>query len=332
VEHDPGRARVAIIVVNYNGGALLARCLEALERQTERGFRTIVVDNASTDGSAEGLEAIHPGVEVLRPGHNLGFAAGNNLGARHAVDAQWLVTLNPDAFPEQRCLEVLLGAARAHPEFAMFQARLVVDANRTLLDGTGDVFHVSGLHWREAHMRPAGPTDDLPREIFAPCAAAAMYRREAFDAAEGFDEDFFCYAEDVDLGFRMRLAGERAMYVPDAVVFHVGSGTTSRRSDFSVYHGQRNLVWTYAKDMPGLLALAYLPCHIAMNAAGVAVLALRGQGRVALRAKLDALRGLPHMLRKRRAIQAGRRARAGALRAVMARGWPNRAAIRSKPL
>src|SRR5205085_72619 len=146
--------------------------------------------------------------------------------------------------------------------------------------------------------------DEEAREIFSPCAAAAMYRREVFRAAGGFDEDFFCYAEDVDLGFRLRLAGYKALYVPDAVAYHVGSATTGRRSDFSVYYGQRNLVWTYAKNMPVGLLFLYALFHLAINIATVAALAMRGQGMIALRAKIDALKGLGTVLRKRRAVQA----------------------------
>jgi GT2 family glycosyltransferase len=268
---------VAVIIVNFNGGLPLSRCIEALERQTFRGFRMIVVDNASTDASADALESRFPRLTVLRPGKNLGFAAGSNLGSAAAAGCKWVVLLNPDAFPEPDCLGAMLLAAEAHPGYAMFQARLVIDGARSLVDGVGDVMHVSGIHWREGHMQPIATKHDRPREVFSPCAAAAMYQRDAFESAGGFDEDFFCYAEDLDLGFRLRLAGHRAMYVPGAVVYHVGSGITGRRSDFSVYHGQRNLVWTFAKDMPAALALAYLPLHIAMNVASIFVLALRGQ-------------------------------------------------------
>src|SRR5688572_7829820 len=274
-----------MLIVSYNSGAWLARCLAALAAQQVQGFRTIVIDNASTDGSADHLERDFPWVEVIRPGKNLGFAAGNNLGAASAQDCEWLITLNPDAFPEPGWLGALLAAARANPQFSMFQARLIAEADHRTLDGVGDIYHVSGLHWREGHMLPDSAVYDRPREIFSPCAAAAMYRRDAFQQAQGFDEDFFCYAEDVDLGFRMRLAGHRALYVPDAVVYHVGSGTTGWRSDFSAYHGQRNLVWTYVKNMPGRLFFTCLPWHLAMNLASVAVLALRGQGRVVVRAK-----------------------------------------------
>ena len=162
------------------------------------------------------------------------------------------------------------------------------------------------------------PADD--QEVFAPCAAAALYRRTAFEAAGGFDEQYFCYFEDVDLGFRLRLRGLRCVCVHDAVVRHVSSGTTGYRSDFAVYHGERNAVWTFFKDMPGPLLLLYLPQHLALNAAALVYYPLRGQGRVVWRAKLDAVRGLPSILRRRAKIQTMRAVSALALRRSFTRG------------
>jgi GT2 family glycosyltransferase len=157
--------------------------------------------------------------------------------------------------------------------------------------------------------------------VFAPCAAAALYRRDALVKVGGFDESYFAYLEDVDLGFRLRLAGYRCLYVPDAVVRHVGSATTGgQRSDFSVYHGHRNLVWTYFKNMPWPLFWLYLPQHILLNFVSIVYFALRGQGRVILRAKWDALKGLPRILKERRRIQKSRRVSSSELRRVMTKG------------
>ena len=128
-----------------------------------------------------------------------------------------------------------------------------------------------------------------------------------FKSKGGFDEDYFCYVEDVDLGFRLRLAGYRCLYVPQSVAHHVGSGTTGgQHSDFSTYHGHRNLVWTFVKDMPGLLFWLLLPLHVMLNLASLIWFALRGRGGVILRAKRDALLGLPKMWRKRQQIQKSR--------------------------
>lgn len=311
---EPG---IAVLIVNYNSGALLSRSLEALSRQTVRDFRVVVVDNASSDGSADDIESRSGSVALVRAGSNLGFAAGNNLALRHAGGAKWIALLNPDAFPEPEWLEKLMQAVSAWPGFTFFGSRMLLADTPQLLDGTGDVYHASGMAWRRHHGAPGAQVAIEADEIFGPCAAAALYARATLDEAGGFDERYFCYHEDVDLAFRLRLLGHRCRYVPAAVVHHVSSGITGRRSDFATYHGQRNLVWTYVKDMPGALFWLFLPLHLLMNAAAVAICAARGQLGVALRAKRDALRGLGTALVQRRAIQAGRRAGLRELLAVM---------------
>jgi len=314
---DAARPSVAVIVVNYNSGGLLARCLEALARQTVPALRAIVVDNASNDGSAEGMERRYPNLVLVRAPGNLGFAAGNNLALKHVQGADWIALLNPDAFPEPDWLERLSAAALARPEFSFFGCRMLLADNPRLLDGTADAYHVSGASWRRDHGRPAEQGMKEPGEIFGPCAAAALYSRSALDEVGGFDESYFCYHEDVDLAFRLRLRGHRCWYAPDAVVRHVSSGITGRRSDFATYHGHRNLVWTYVKNMPSALFWLFLPLHVALNLASIAVCTLRGQLGVILRAKRDALRGLGAAFRQRRAIQSRRAARLSALLAVM---------------
>jgi GT2 family glycosyltransferase len=179
---------------------------------------------------------------------------------------------------------------------------------------------VSGLAWRRGHGAPAAGRHLAREEIFSPCAAAALYRRDAFLAAGGFDESFFCYFEDSDLAFRLRLAGHRCLYVPDAVVHHVGSALAGYESDFTVYHSQRNLVWAWAKNMPAGLVWRSLPQHLLLNALAVGWYAARGQRRPVLAAKCDALRGLPRVLRERRAVQRERVVGGSELEPLLARG------------
>ncbi len=316
--------RVAVVVVNLDGGALLARCLDAVARQTLAPARVLVVDNGSTDGSAEGLEARWD-VEVLRPGRNVGFAAANNLAVRHVDDCEWVALLNPDAFPEPLWLEALLRAAGSHGDFSFFASRLLNAADPAELDGAGDALHPSGFAWRRGHGAPAGSADE-PREVFSPCAAAALYRRDEFLAAGGFDEDYFCYSEDTDLAFRLRLVGRRCLYVPDAVVHHVGSAIAGRESAFTVFHLQRNLVWTYVKGMPFPLVWTHLPQLVAVSGLMTGWYATRGQGRAAARGLGAALLGLPAVLRKRRAVQAARRV---PVRAIARELSPGAAAYRA---
>lgn len=313
------RPSVTVVIVNWNGGELLDRCLACLQRQTLKPERILVADNASEDGSAERAGRL-PGVEVLQFERNLGFAAANNR-AIAACDTECVALLNPDAFAEAGWLAGLAEAAARHPDIGAFGSLQLADEEDGRIDGLGDAYHVSGAAWRIGHgvraVPPGGET-----EIFSPCAAAALYRREALLAAGGFDEDFFCYFEDVDLGFRLRLLGYRSLLVPAAVVRHRGAAASGgRHGDFAVFHGQRNLVWTYFKNMPAPYFWLGLPQHLLLNLAALAAHLAGGRGGVVLRAKWDALRGLPKMLAKRRAIQAVRRVPPASLRAAMQAGW-----------
>ena len=139
------------------------------------------------------------------------------------------------------------------PDVAAFASQMRLDATPDRLDGAGDSYHVSGRAWRNGHNAPAADWPAGEHEVFAPCAAAALYRRAAFEEVGGFDESYFCYFEDVDLGFRLRLHGYRSLYVPSSVVRHVSSALSGYRSDFAVYHGERNSVWTFVKNMPAPL-------------------------------------------------------------------------------
>jgi GT2 family glycosyltransferase len=305
---------VTVIIVNWNSGELLAGCLQRIKAQTIQPARVLIVDNASTDGSLTGAGEFAKNVTVLRMNANLGFAAGNNI-ALAECNTEFVALLNPDAFPEPHWLAHLLEAAHAYPEAAAFGSRQLCHDNPEILDGIGDIYHVSGLAWRNRYGMQQQAQDLVTREIFSPCAAAALYRRQALTDAGGFDEDFFCYLEDVDLGFRLRLAGHKAMYVPEAVVHHVGSASSKKWSDFAVYYGYRNPVWVFIKNMPGIMFWLLLPLHIAINLASfpasVFLFPTRGQGRVLLKAKRDAFLGIPRMWRKRRNIQANRVASIG---------------------
>lgn len=312
-----------VIIVNWNGEVFLERCLAALMDQTAKPHEIILVDNASADKSVEIVDEF-PSVRVLVQDQNTGFARGNNLAiAAASSESEWIVLLNPDAFPEPRWLEELLAAAHRNPGFDAFGSKLVVvAADPGVLDGAGDVYHVSGLVWRMGHGAPVASSVEQAREVFSPCAAAAMYRRSALREVGGFDEDYFCYVEDVDLGFRLRLAGYRCLYAPLSVAHHVGSGTTGgQHSDFAVYHGHRNLVWTYVKDMPGMLLWAFLPLHLAMNLVALIVFTARGQGGVILRAKRDALIGIPRVWKKRRQVQSKRVVSWRAILRVLEKGF-----------
>ena len=321
--------RVAVIVVNWNGGAHLEACLRALAAQSEPDFQALVVDNASQDGSQELVHALgDPRFSLLQLDTNTGFARANNLGVRHCGACELIALLNPDAVPQPDWLAELLGAADVFPSMGAFGSHLIDATDRGISDGTGDAYHFCGRAYRRDHGVPVASSARLAAEIFSPCAAAALYRRGAWDAAGGFDEDFFCYMEDVDLGFRLRLLGWGAMHVPTSVCYHAASAFTGRHSDFSTYYGQRNMVWTFVKNMPSWLFWLLSPMHLLLNLAAPVAFTGRGQAGLVLRAKRDALRQWPALWRKRRAVQSGRAVGAGAIWKVLDKGlWPGRAAF-----
>jgi GT2 family glycosyltransferase len=313
---DSTGPRVRVLVVNYNSGAWLQRCLAALCRQTMPAFEACVVDNGSSDRSfAQARAAIaDPRITFVALGDNLGFAAGNNRAAAGA-GTPFLATLNPDAEPAPDWLERLLAAADAHPDVAMFGSTQLDAADPGRFDGTGDRYFALGLPWRGGHGRPA---QAVPRHqaTFGPCAAAALYRRDGFVALGGFDARFFCYIEDVDLAFRWRLAGGRALQVGDAVVHHAG-GASAAPSGFAAYHGVRNLVWAFVKNMPGPLFWPLLPGHLVLLALLLARAVVQGNAGAVGRGLVHAAVALPTVWRQRRAVQAQRRASAGAIAAAL---------------
>lgn len=304
--------RVGLVIVTYDAEAFIGRALAAVAAQTRPPDRVVVLDNASRDATVavvrQAVSSWSAPVDIVEARTNLGFAAGNNRAMERLADCDLVALLNPDAFPEPGWLAALVAAAEAHPEAGSFASRQMLDDAPERLDGAGDVCHVSGLVWRHGHQRRLGEVPDAGRSgpAFSACAAAALYRRADWVRAGGLDERFFCYAEDVDLGFRLQLAGRACWYVAEAVVRHVGSASSGVGSPFAVYHGHRNLEWMFVKNMPGALLWRYLPLHLATWVAGLIRFGGRGRGGAYLRAKWDAMRGLPAAWRERQRVQATR--------------------------
>jgi len=248
-----------VVIVAFNPGEDLQRCVDALERQTFADWEAVVWDNASSDGAIDRLR-VGERVRLVRHDANLGFAAANNRAAALSR-ARFIVTLNPDAFAAPDWLERLVAAAVAHDAASVTSLQLS-DEDPGLLDGGGDCMSIAGVAWRGGYGQPAATAPTAASEVFSACAAAALYRRDMFEALGGFEERFFCYYEDVDLGFRLRLAGGRCVLEPAAVVRHIGSASSNKISGFAEYHGARNRLWTFLRDMPWALMPIALPAHV----------------------------------------------------------------------
>lgn len=320
--------RVAVIIVNYNAGEMLRGCLEALSRQTVQPARILVIDNGSVDRSVESCEHDFPQVEFHRMNANLGFARANNIAATLVADCEWLALINPDAFAGLRWIELLLDAARRYPDADAFASCMVNAEAPTVIDGAGDCYRSDGIAWPRLQGETVGRIPQDEAEVFAACGGAGLYRRKTFIDAGGFNERYFCYHEDVDLGFRMRLLGYRCRFVPRAAVRHMGSAIAGKGSDFSVYHAHRNMVWTYVRNMPGAYFWLHLPAHVMTNLVVIGLFVIRGRGRLILRAKWHALRALPAVWRERRVIQQSRRVSADVVMRAIQRGNPLSSLVR----
>jgi GT2 family glycosyltransferase len=311
---------VSVVVLNFNGRKWLPGCLGALAAQ--RGappFETILVDNGSTDGSVDLVRVSWQGVRVASNSDNVGFAEGNNAGARLARGA-WIAFLNNDTVAEADWLGRLHAEAAAHSECALITSRLVFLDDPSIVDSAGDGYLRAGGAFKHGHGAPA-EAFAASREVFGACGGAFMIRRQAFDALGGFDPRFFMNYEDVDLSYRARLAGFRTWYAASAIVRHAGSGSLGAVSPAAVFYGQRNLEWTWIKNTPpGLLAATALP-HLLYSLAGVVHYVAVGRGGAALRGKWAALRALPQVLADRRRVQASRSVDARDLARLMEPGW-----------
>jgi GT2 family glycosyltransferase len=309
---------LTVCVIAYNSGPSLRRCLESLAAQSFDDFETLVIDNASPDPADAEIAAGFEGVRLIRNTENLGFAGAGNQAAREAR-GRWLVLLNPDAWADPAWLAELAAAARRHPQVRSFTSRQLMAEDPSLLDGLGDVMSGYGIPYRGGYLGP-DPGDTPEAEVFSPCGAAMMVERALFLELGGFDEQFFCYCEDVDLGYRLQLAGEPTLVVPRAVIRHEGSATSGgRKSEFAVFHGTRNRFWVVFKDTPALLLPVVVPLHLA----AVAYISSRRDNRahagLVWRAFLAALRGLPQVMASRAGVQ--RRRRASTLAIARAMTW-----------
>jgi len=296
---------ISVIILNWNGAQHLPRCLAALAAQTFTDFEVLVADNGSTDGSADSLESDWPGCRVVRFERNLGFSAGNNR-AISLASGRWLAFLNNDAFPQPGWLAAMAAAIQQHPQQAFFASCLVHAHVPEIVQAAGDVWHASGYAWPRLAGLPLAALPDTLQEVCTASGAAVIYEHQAFVDVGGFDEAFASHLEDVDLGLRLRLRGQRCWLVPQAVVEHVQGASYGLESARTVYQVQRNVTWLFLADMPGWLVWKYLPLHLLTTLVLLLNYTRRGRGRAAWRARWDALRGLPAALRKRRRVQAAR--------------------------
>ena len=247
--------KITVVIPNWNGMRWLPACLEALERQDLTEFRTIVVDNGSTDGSVTFIRKNYRDVEIIELAGNTGFAnAANTAIARSA--SPYVVLLNADAQVYPDWLSTLLGRIEdSPPEVGAINSQLLRMDEPERIDDAGDELSWYGAATKRGYNQAAGDFQE-ESEIFSTCAAACLYRREFLVATGGFDVDFFAYLEDVDLGLRGRLLGYRYLYLPKAKVLHKGHGTSFSHSRYVEIVTCNRLV-LFAKNIPVRLLMRH---------------------------------------------------------------------------
>ena len=304
---------VSVIVVNWNGKKYLADCLQSLRAQTFSDYEVILVDNGSTDGSVEWIQENFPGwVRVLRNARNEGFSGGNNRGIRAAL-GKYIVLLNNDAQADSLCLEELVKVAEENPRAGMLACKIYLQGGSKIIDNVGHLIYRDGLNRGRGRLEADLGQYEKIEEVFFPSGCAALYRREMLDEVGLFDEDFFAYGDDTDLGLKGRLAGWKCLYVPKAVVHHRYSQSSGAYSALKAFYVERNRVWIAVKYFPLTLLLAspfFTFLRFALQGYG----ALVGRGaagrfseayspgkllQILLKAYLAAFRGLPGMWKKR---------------------------------
>ena len=322
--------RLTVVIPNWNTKRFLAPCLNSLQKQTFTDFETILVDSGSTDDSLAFMAEYFPKVHTIALGENRGFSGAVNAGIQ-ATEGEYVVLLNNDTEQDAGWLAALVDAAERHPEAALFASKLLDFHDHTILDGAGDALRRSGLPYRLGHGETDRERFDEERYVFGACAAAALYRRSLFEEIGPFDNDFFAYCEDGDVSFRAQLAGHRCLYVPGAIVYHVGSASTGgKRSPTSTRLGTRNGLLLLAKDLPASLLVRWLPSILLGQLSRLLVATLSGVGAAHLQGLAEAWRMLPLMLQKRREVQKTRRVSDAYLRELLRESSRRAARSRSR--
>lgn len=247
-----------VVIVAFNNENVLQKCIDHLACVKDQDFEVVIVDNNPTDGSTDNLSLPNDRYTVLKSKKNNGFSGGSNLGAAGA-DTEWIFTLNPDAFVSKNWLNECKLAIKKFPKYGMISPLLLNEKNPSIIDGCGDVLSLFGHSWRGGYQQTVNNAPQEYCQVFAPSGACAGYRRDLFQKASGFDSSFFCYKEDVDLGLRLNRIGETCIYVPKAIVYHIGSSTLEDRHPIILYYSYRNNMFVIAKNFPVINLIIALP-------------------------------------------------------------------------
>jgi GT2 family glycosyltransferase len=323
---------VSAIVLNWNGEGVVEEAVASLLAQTLASMEVIVVDNASTDGSDAAVEQKFAGrVSLIRNARNLGFGAGNNEGIRRA-HGRFILLLNNDAEASPTMAEEMVRAADDDERIGMVAAKVLLHGESGLIDTTGHLLYPDGLNRGRGRLEPDHGQYDGCRTALFPSGAAGLYRRRMLHEIGLFDEAFFLYGDDAELGLRGRRAGWGCAFAPRAVAHHRYSRSAGQYSALKAFHVERNRVWVLLKLFPWP-SIVVSPFYTAMRLAWQALGVATGRGAAArlaakssfpflvsitLRAWWAACAGAPRVLAQRRELRKGSRQSSAGFRRLLA--------------
>ena len=298
---------ISVVIPNWNGMLHLERCLNSLKNQDFSSYEVIVVDNGSTDGSVEFIKHYFHKTRVIAFEENKGFSKAVNEGITRAK-GRYILLLNNDVEADPRLLRHLHEAITTSRDADFCVCRMMDFRRRELIDGAGDGFPRKGKAFRIGHGVKYGPPFHRRRRVFGACAGAALYKKNLFEVVGLFDDDFFAYHEDADWNFRANLMGYQCFYIPEAVIYHVGSSTTgSLLNEFTIFYNIRNIINVIIKNMPTPLLFKHFPRIIWGQMEGFfRYCVAQGYWRAYFVGLFDAVKLAPKMLKKRAEIQRGR--------------------------
>ena len=293
--------KVSVVIVNWNGKKFLKDCLDSLRKQKYKNFQIIFVDNNSSDGSIEFVKEFkkYMKIKIIKLNKNYGFAKPNNIGFDYAIKtkSKYVAILNNDTIVDKNWLTELVKVVESDNRIGSCACKILkLDGS---IDSAGMLFHKNCM--------PSPRTEDIKEEVFGAPGAAALYRVEMLkDIKLGndyFDSDYKFYQEEFDLSWRALLRGWKCIYVPSAIVTHIGSGTGRKMPNIVKYHLERNRIWTITKNLHKELFYYCLPHIILYEIISLPFYILRGQFFVVLKARIDSLRKLKRFLKKRKLVQ-----------------------------
>lgn len=297
---------ISVIIPNWNGMKYLEICLNSLRKQTFREFETIIVDNGSTDGSVEFIKKNYPEIEVIELPENKGFSVAINEGIRIA-NGKFIALLNNDVAVAPNWLEEMIKSLEENLTIYSFASKMLKFNSRNIIDSAGDLFSKVGIGFNRGSDREDSEVYNNPKKVFSPCAGAAIYRKSLFDEIGLFDEDFFAYYEDVDLGFRAQLNGYQCLYVPTAIVYHVGGATSKNMPRLMTFLIWRNSIFVLIKNMPTSILKKHIFKIILFYLLRMGNFIRKGEIISLIKGGTSVLKKLNVMLNKRQIIQSNRK-------------------------